>query len=115
MLRNRMLLTLSLAVFVAYAGTAMIVPVRVLYAQDHGASLAIIGAMAGYMLGQSMARIIVLLDVFHGLNLNFSSLSAVFSTALVMAVVLLSTLYPAKKAGRWPRPPLNGPGARRSR
>src|SRR3712207_3546133 len=46
-----------------------------------------------------MARLIVLLDVFHGLNLNFSSLSAVFSTALVMGVVLLSTLYPAKKAG----------------
>lgn len=60
---------------------------------------AILGAMAGYMLGQGMALIIVKLDIFHGLNLNFSSLSAVMSTALVMAVVLLSTVYPAKKAG----------------
>jgi len=60
---------------------------------------AILGAMAGYVLGQGMARVIVWLNIFQGLNLNFSSLSAVFSTALVMAVVMLSTLYPAKKAG----------------
>jgi FtsX-like permease family protein/peptidase M28-like protein len=60
---------------------------------------AILGAMAGYVLGQGMAKLIVALNIFHGLNLNFSSLSAVFSTALVMGVVMVSTLYPAKKAG----------------
>jgi hypothetical protein len=42
--------------------------------------------------------VIVALNILQGLNLNFSSVSAVFSTALVMAVVLLSTLYPARKA-----------------
>jgi MFS family permease len=46
MLRNRTLLAVSLAVFVAYAGIGMVGPVRVLYAQSRGASLAIIGAMA---------------------------------------------------------------------
>ena len=46
MLRNRMLLSVSLAVCAAYIGLGMIVPVRVLYAQSQGASLAIIGAMA---------------------------------------------------------------------
>jgi MFS family permease len=46
MLRDRMLLAISLAVFAAYVGTGMVVPVRVLYAQQQGASLAIIGAMA---------------------------------------------------------------------
>lgn len=46
MLRNRTLVAVSLAVFVAYAGIGIVVPVRVLYAQSHGASLAIIGAMA---------------------------------------------------------------------
>ncbi|MBM3457072.1 MAG: FtsX-like permease family protein, partial [Armatimonadetes bacterium] len=60
---------------------------------------AVLGAMAGYILGQGTAKVIVALDALHGLNLNFSSLSAVMSTALVMGVVILSTLYPARKAG----------------
>lgn len=46
MLRNRTLLSVSLAVCAAYIGLGMVVPVRVLYAQSQGASLAIIGAMA---------------------------------------------------------------------
>lgn len=46
MLRNRTLLSVSLAVCAAYMGLGMIVPMRVLYAQSQGASLAIIGAMA---------------------------------------------------------------------
>lgn len=46
MLRNRTLLSVSLAVCAAYMGIGMVVPVRVLYAQSQGASLAIIGAMA---------------------------------------------------------------------
>ncbi|WP_069801800.1 MFS transporter [Thermogemmatispora onikobensis] len=44
--RNRTLLAISFSVLGAYIGTAMINPVRVLYAQAHGASLPIIGAMA---------------------------------------------------------------------
>lgn len=51
MLRNRTLLSVSLAVCAAYIGIGMIVPVRVLYAESQGASLAIIGAMASaYMI-----------------------------------------------------------------
>ncbi len=46
MLRNRALLAVSLAVCASYTGIGMIVPVRVLYAESRGASLAIIGAMA---------------------------------------------------------------------
>jgi MFS family permease len=45
-LRNRTLLAVSLTVFAAYTGIGMVGPVRVLYAQSRGASLAIIGAMA---------------------------------------------------------------------
>ena len=44
--RNRTLLAISLVVAVNFIGVGMVVPVRVLYAQSHGASLAIIGAMA---------------------------------------------------------------------
>lgn len=46
MLRNRTLLAISLAVCATYTGIGMVVPVRVLFAQSRGASLAIIGAMA---------------------------------------------------------------------
>lgn len=46
MVRNQTLLAASLAVCAAYIGIGMVVPVRVLYAQSQGASLAIIGAMA---------------------------------------------------------------------
>jgi len=78
---------------------------------------AILGAIAGYVLGQGTAKIIVHFNLLQGLNLNFSSVSAVFSTALVMATVLLSTLYPARKASEvatpaiertWKTPEPNG-------
>ena len=45
MLRNRILLAVSFAVCATYTGIGMVVPVRVLYAESRGASLAIIGAM----------------------------------------------------------------------
>lgn len=55
MLRNRTLLAVSLAVFVAYTGIGMVGPVRVLYAQAEGASLAVIGAMASaYLISNFM-------------------------------------------------------------
>lgn len=48
--RNRTLLAVSLAVFVAYIGIGMVAPVRILYAESRGASLAIIDAMASAFL-----------------------------------------------------------------
>src|SRR5947209_2905440 len=50
MLRNRTLIAISLSVGAAYIGIGMVGPVRVLFAQSHGASLAIIGAMASAFL-----------------------------------------------------------------
>ncbi len=49
-LHNRTLLAISLAVSISFVGIGMVVPVRVLYAQSRGASLAIIGAMASSFL-----------------------------------------------------------------
>lgn len=46
MLRNQVLLAVSVAVCAAFIGLGMIVPVRVLYAEKQGASIAIISAMA---------------------------------------------------------------------
>src|SRR5438132_215121 len=50
MLRDRSLLAIALVVAATYTGIGMVIPVRVLYAQAHGASLAIIGAMASAFL-----------------------------------------------------------------
>lgn len=55
-----------------------------------------LGAVAGYVLGQSASKLLSMTD--WPLYLNFSSMSAVTSTLVVVAVVLLSTLYPARKA-----------------
>jgi hypothetical protein len=59
---------------------------------------AIIGAILGYVIGQGTVKLIIHYNLLQGLYLNYSSLSAVASTAVVIGVVLLSTLYPARKA-----------------
>lgn len=66
---------------------------------------AILGAVAGYIVGQGVAQGMALatksgLIANTGLSLNFSSVSAVLSTLIIVAVVLLSTLYPANKAAQ---------------
>lgn len=50
MWRNRPLLAICLCACMSFIGIGMVIPVRVLYAQSHGASLAIIGAMASSFL-----------------------------------------------------------------
>jgi len=59
---------------------------------------AIMGAIIGYLLGQVTGKIVFETGIMSGLSLNYSSTSTVFSTVLVMATVLLSSIYPAKKA-----------------
>ena len=59
---------------------------------------ATIGAVMGYLIGQSLALVLGSAGLLQGLTLNYSSLSAISSTAVVMLTVFLSTAYPAKKA-----------------
>jgi len=61
---------------------------------------AVLGSIAGYLIGQATAKIISEFNLLPGIALNYSSLTAVSSTILVMVVVLLSTAYPAFKASR---------------
>ena len=68
---------------------------------------AVIGGMSGYLIGQTVARGITEYQLLAGLTLNYSSLSAVASTAMVMAVVMLSTIYPARKASQMAVPDVN--------
>jgi uncharacterized protein YhhL (DUF1145 family) len=68
---------------------------------------AILGSVAGYLLGQLATKILVLTGAFQGLYLNFSSVSAVMTTLVVVGVVLLSTMYPARKAAEVATPALD--------
>ena len=81
------------------------------------AVFATVGAVAGYLIGQVVAGIIFHFGWLGAITLNYSSLSAIYSSIVVMATVFLSTLYPAKKASdmavpdvtrRWEFPPPEG-------
>lgn len=66
----------------------------------------VIGAVAGYLVGQGASKLITMFNLLPGLYLNFSSQSAVLSTGLVLVTVLLSTLYPARMASEVATPAL---------
>ena len=59
---------------------------------------AVIGAGLGYLLGQAVARLFHVTGWMSGLSLNYTAGSAVLVTVLTMAIVLLSTVYPARQA-----------------
>ena len=61
---------------------------------------AVLGTTMGYLLGQATSKLLIWTGLLSGISLNYSSVSAVTSALLVMAVVLLSTLYPARMASR---------------
>lgn len=61
---------------------------------------AVVGGVAGYMVGQLVTSVITWTQWLPGLTLNYSSMSAVMSSFIVMAVVVLSALYPAMKAAK---------------
>ncbi len=67
----------------------------------------VVGGMGGYLLSQVVAKILAFLGS-HGIvnppEMNFSSLSSVLTILIVMAVVMLSTIYPAVKAGKSANP-----------
>ena len=62
------------------------------------AVFATVGAVVGYLIGQVLAMVLSSYGMLAGISLNYSSLSAVSSTLIVMATVFLSAAYPAKKA-----------------
>ncbi|MDO8589546.1 MAG: M28 family peptidase [Armatimonadota bacterium] len=68
---------------------------------------AIIGAVAGYLVGQGATKLLTTFHWLPDLYLNFSSMSAVMSTVVVVGVVFLSTLYPARKASEVATPSID--------
>ncbi len=78
---------------------------------------AVLGVTLGYLLGQGAGKLLLWAGLAGGINLNYSSLAAISAALLVMAVVLLSTVYPARLAAqsavpdtvrRWLPPPPEG-------
>ena len=59
---------------------------------------ATVGAVFGYLVGQTVSLTLARYGLLGGMFLNYSSLSAISTTGIVMAVVVLSTLYPARRA-----------------
>ncbi len=59
-----------------------------------------IGAILGYLIGQILAKVLFVTGktAASGLELNYSSTSSVLVSVIVIAVVLLSTLYPSRRA-----------------
>ncbi len=60
----------------------------------------VLGVTLGYVIGQVLAKVLITLNLLAGVSLNYSSTAAIGSAVLVMAVVLLSTVYPARTASR---------------
>lgn len=81
---------------------------------------AVIGGLGGYLLSQLVNALLIELSK-HGLlqapEMNYSSMTTVYTILIVMLIVLLSTIYPAIKAARsaspdvarkWKMPPPDG-------
>ncbi|MCF7855690.1 MAG: hypothetical protein K9N51_12890, partial [Candidatus Pacebacteria bacterium] len=65
---------------------------------------AVVGAVGGYLLAQSIGTGLRMLDLTAGLTLNYSSLSSVLVTVIIMLVVYASSIFPAKMAARLAAP-----------
>ncbi len=61
---------------------------------------AVLGAVSGYLLSQGVAWVLLNRGLLEGFTLNYSSLSAMASSGLVMIVVIVSTIYPARRASQ---------------
>jgi hypothetical protein len=80
-------------------------------------ALAVLSVVCGYLLAQTSAKLFAQSALWSGITVNYSSLSGVAAMLLVMAVVLLSVLYPSRVAAQiaipdvnrsWTLPPAEG-------
>ena len=64
---------------------------------------AVIGGFGGYLLSQVVTRVLEVLatyGLFRSPEMNYSSSTAIYTIFLVMATVMVSTIYPALQAAR---------------
>jgi predicted lysophospholipase L1 biosynthesis ABC-type transport system permease subunit len=79
--------------------------------------VAIVGVVLGYLLAQAVAAVLLSSGTLAGLSLNYSSSAAVGACIIVIVAVMLSTIYPARRASdlsvpdvtrRWALPKAEG-------
>jgi hypothetical protein len=63
-------------------------------------ALAVISVVFGYLLAQISAALFSTTSYWSGITVNYSSLSGVAAMMLIMAVVLISVLYPSRVAAK---------------
>jgi hypothetical protein len=80
-------------------------------------AFAVLSVVFGYLVAQTTARLFAETALWSGITVNYSSLSGVAAMGLVIAVVLLSVIYPSKVAAdiaipdvnrSWTLPPARG-------
>ncbi len=70
------------------------------------AALGTLGVVFGYIAGQAVATLLEHTHLLPGVRVNYSSLSAITTMGLVLGLVMLSTLWPARMASRVAAPSL---------
>jgi len=70
-------------------------------------AFAVISVVLGYLLAQTAAGLLSGTAIWAGMTANYSSLAGVAAMLLVIAVVLLSVIYPSKVAGEIAIPDVN--------
>ncbi len=65
---------------------------------------AVVGALLGYILSQSVGTILTALGMTGGLNMNYSSIETIYASLAIIVAVLLSTIIPARDAARLASP-----------
>jgi len=70
------------------------------------AALGTIGVVAGYIFGQGFATVLSWTHFLPDVALNYSSVSAIVTMGMVLGVVMLSALWPARAASRVAAPSL---------
>jgi hypothetical protein len=70
-------------------------------------AFAVLSTVLGYLVAQSAASILAATPLWRGITVNYSSLAGVAAMVLVMAVVLVSVLYPSRVAAAIAIPDVN--------
>jgi hypothetical protein len=71
---------------------------------SEAAALGTLGVVGGFILGQGFGTAAKAFGWFDALTLNYSSTAVMLTMFLVMLIVLLSAIYPARMAGRLAAP-----------
>jgi hypothetical protein len=70
-------------------------------------AFAVLSVVFGYLVAQVSAKLFAETALWSGITVNYSSLSGVAAMILVIAVVLVSVIYPSKVAGQIAIPDVN--------